>query len=291
MSARPTRAVGADASRRTNTAIVPADPDDSARHHWTDAVWASDALRPLEKLVALVYAKHAGAGIERVWVTFDTLVAHTNQSRSAASRALHGLRDKGWLIEVEKARQHRAARYRLNVPSRTEDGRLSRTGDERLSESSRPSEDIQPSISGSPAVREMDENPTNPKEPPPGGEHDDRTTEHANHGQAVRALARIHQERQLPVSLDELTAHAYRLGDGDPWLGYQAIRDCSERDFRAGANDPRDVFLHRLRTEPPRTHVRESQGWDCRERGHRLVGDGTCNHCDELRPQLQEVPA
>lgn len=140
------------------------------RHAWVDAVWATSDLKPLEKLVALAYAKYAGEGTERVWVTFDRLVSHTCLSRDAASRALRGLREKGWLVMVEAARQQRAARYQLVEPvSRTGDVPLSRTGDEPLSRTGDAPQESQPYASRHPAVREAYENLTNPTITPPKG--------------------------------------------------------------------------------------------------------------------------
>ncbi|WP_083427372.1 helix-turn-helix domain-containing protein [Geodermatophilus obscurus] len=86
------------------------------RDAWTDAVWNSTTLKPLERLVALVYAKYAGDS-DIAWVTFPVLMQRTGLSRDAASRALRGLESKGWLVLVERARQHHSARYRLQIPT------------------------------------------------------------------------------------------------------------------------------------------------------------------------------
>lgn len=96
-------------------------PDAVARREdWIDAVYASD-LKPLERFVAVIYEKFAGNGTDGVWVAFQTLLDHTGLSRDAANRAIRGLREKGWLYQTERGRQHRAARVRLILPSSTGD--------------------------------------------------------------------------------------------------------------------------------------------------------------------------
>ena len=132
------------------------------RHAWTDAVWASPELKPLEKLVLHAYGKFAGNGTDGVWVTLQTLLDHTSLSRDAGVRALRGARSAGWLYQTEKGRQHRASRFRLTFPSGTADGPLevihrpdsSGTGDGPL--------DAQQSVSRHPAVRLPYPNPKEP---------------------------------------------------------------------------------------------------------------------------------
>lgn len=87
------------------------------RDLWAEAVWSS-SLRPLERLVALVYADHARDG-ETAWATYRRLMDRTGLSRDALARALRGVVDAGWLVEVEPARQHRATVYRLAVPQQS----------------------------------------------------------------------------------------------------------------------------------------------------------------------------
>lgn len=103
------------------------------RQQYQDALWAENALRPNELLVALAYAKYAGAKDPRTgekapddvawveWVTLSTLTKI--RSRDALNRATRGLVDAGWMRQVEAARQHRAPRYQLTIPTRP-DARL-----------------------------------------------------------------------------------------------------------------------------------------------------------------------
>lgn len=78
-------------------------------------MWASE-LRPLERLVALAYAKHAGSNTV-VWVSMADLLRDTGLTRNSARKALRELVDAGWLVLVQKERQQHAARYRLSIPS------------------------------------------------------------------------------------------------------------------------------------------------------------------------------
>ena len=111
------------------------------RQTWMEAVYGSD-LKPLERLVAVVYADHA-RDRRQVWVTLPRLMERTGLSRDAANRALRGLRDKGWLLVMQEAKQHRATVYGLVIPesSSTPGVPLSSTGDVPLNGSSSTSPD------------------------------------------------------------------------------------------------------------------------------------------------------
>lgn len=85
------------------------------RDTYVAAVWESQTLKPLERLVALAYADHARDG-ETAWVTYPRLMERTGLSRDALARALNGLREQGWLEVQEAARQQRATRYWLRIP-------------------------------------------------------------------------------------------------------------------------------------------------------------------------------
>lgn len=91
------------------------------RQRWTDAVWVSD-LRPLERLVALAFAKHAGRGLDEVWVSWAELRRLTQLSNDAAARALTSLRDHGWLVKTAAPSGRKATRYRLSLPDSTPAG-------------------------------------------------------------------------------------------------------------------------------------------------------------------------
>lgn len=97
------------------------------RARYSDAVWAPNALRPMEKIVALTYARYAGAKDPRTgevadedvaWVDQITLSEHTGiRSRDSIHRTLRALIDAGWMQQIEGARQHRSPRYRLTIPA------------------------------------------------------------------------------------------------------------------------------------------------------------------------------
>ena len=93
-----------------------------ARDAWAEQVWCS-TLRANDRLVALAYADHARDGLDSVFVTVERLVARTDLSRSTVLRCVARLRELGWFELVEPARQHRAPRYalRMPTPSRDED--------------------------------------------------------------------------------------------------------------------------------------------------------------------------
>lgn len=74
---------------------------------------------------------------------------------------------------------------------------------------------------------------------------DGESHRHAHEPNAVAALRRIRGDRRLLVSEGQLLEVAYEVGRGDPWLGYQHIRDRTE-DGLSGAHDPLRVLRHRL---------------------------------------------
>lgn len=83
------------------------------------------ALRPNEKLIALTYADHAGdpenPANDVSWVTWPRLSEQTGiRSKDAINKAVRHLESRGWLVLVEKARQHRSPRYRLVIPENPE---------------------------------------------------------------------------------------------------------------------------------------------------------------------------
>lgn len=83
------------------------------------------ALRPNEKLVALVYADHAGDPEKPLndvsWVSWPRLSEQTGiRSKDALNRALRHLEKRGWLVLVSKRTQHKSPRYRLVIPENPE---------------------------------------------------------------------------------------------------------------------------------------------------------------------------
>lgn len=84
------------------------------RTRWMEAVWSSD-LKPMQKLVAAVYADHAHDQ-RKAWVTLERLMQRSRLGRSQATTWRRSLVEKGWLVELEPHRQHHAAVYLLAIP-------------------------------------------------------------------------------------------------------------------------------------------------------------------------------
>jgi hypothetical protein len=105
-------------------------PAKNFRARYTDALWAENALRPNELLVALAYVKYAGAYDPKTkdrapddlaWVAWVELSERTKiRSKDALNRAVKGLVDAGWMRQVEARKQHRAPRYQLTIPTNPE---------------------------------------------------------------------------------------------------------------------------------------------------------------------------
>src|SRR5690625_2584272 len=86
------------------------------RMKWTDAVWESD-LTSTQKLVALTYAKYAGASMDDVWVVMPRLMELTSLARATIQRALRVLEREGWLVVIQRSSQHRSTHYALRIPA------------------------------------------------------------------------------------------------------------------------------------------------------------------------------
>lgn len=72
------------------------------------------------------------------------------------------------------------------------------------------------------------------------------TQRHQYDANARSALTTLRRERKLPLSVDELVKHAYRLGEGDPWDGYQGIKQHTDAAI-TGAQNPAAVLRARLK--------------------------------------------
>lgn len=84
------------------------------RETWKEAIYESD-LKPLERIVAFVYADHARER-RSAWVTLDRLVETTGMSRTQAQSWRSRLVKSGFLVELSKATHHRATLYGLVIP-------------------------------------------------------------------------------------------------------------------------------------------------------------------------------
>lgn len=88
------------------------------RQMWRDEIWNADGLTASQKLVALVFEKFAGRGVGSVFATRAELIRLTSLSRTTVIACVKALVERGYLVEVEPARQHRSTRYRLETPRR-----------------------------------------------------------------------------------------------------------------------------------------------------------------------------
>lgn len=86
------------------------------RDGYVAAVWESKQLTTQERIVAMAYADHAKDG-DVAWVHWPRLSERTGiRAKSTLWKVTKALVAAGWLVQVEKARQHRSPRYRLVVP-------------------------------------------------------------------------------------------------------------------------------------------------------------------------------
>ena len=120
-------------------------PGDSSglwwRSKWMESIFSADDLKPLEVLVAAVYADHSRN--QRVaWVTGERLMQRTKLSKDASHRALKGLETKGYLVAIER-KHRRPTTYALVIP------------EHRLSTGDVPNESLE-SASRTQLVRETD---------------------------------------------------------------------------------------------------------------------------------------
>jgi hypothetical protein len=96
------------------------------RDTYADAVWECASLRPIEKIVALTYAQHAGAPKPKAdsdvsWVVWRRLSQLTGiRSKTTLSKVTRALEAAGWLVLVEEKKQHKSPRYRLVIPESSE---------------------------------------------------------------------------------------------------------------------------------------------------------------------------
>lgn len=173
-----------------------------------DAVWSSD-LKPLQKLVAAVYADHA-RDQRTAWVTLARLTERSGLSRDAANRHVRELRDRGWLVVFEKASQHRATLYGLVIPesSGTSDVPLSSTADVPLTAPSSTS----PDASSTP-----DDTSSTPRVP---NQRSIKGHHHSSSSPARATAARLLGWDEEDDRLEHLDAFlaSRNIGKAGPWL-------------------------------------------------------------------------
>ncbi len=115
--------------------------------------------------------------------------------------------------------------------------------------------DIHDTQGGHPVHRPIDPEERTPL-PPNRPQADDTTAgdirrggypSHIHEANAARALAALTADCRLPIDVTELLEHAYRVGAGNPWHGYERIKPACLQSLD-GARDPRAVLLARLRS-------------------------------------------
>lgn len=173
----------------------------------------------------------------------DRLAYMTGLSPRTVRRALDDLEAAGLITRTRRhdTRGVRSSdRYRLSVedlPASVTTGQ----SDHRSHKPRLPAKSARPTGQGDQGtIRE------------PSGNHQQRdqsanvTARHEHEPNARKALVRIKRERALPIGIDEMLQHAYRLGDGDPWIGFRIIDQITQTAI-AGANNPTAVLRKRLR--------------------------------------------
>lgn len=86
------------------------------RDLWLEAIWEDPTLKPNERVVAYCYAQYAGK-TSTTWCSWEEIKRRTGiRSKDAVWRAVSGLIRARWLKEIQPARQHRSAVYRLTCP-------------------------------------------------------------------------------------------------------------------------------------------------------------------------------
>lgn len=96
------------------------------RDTYAEAVWECASLRPIEKIVALTYAQHAGAPKPKPdsdvsWVVWRRLSQLTGiRSKTTLSKVTRALEAAGWMVLVEGKKQHKSPRYQLVIPENPE---------------------------------------------------------------------------------------------------------------------------------------------------------------------------
>ncbi len=98
-------------------------------------------------------------------------------------------------------------------------------------------------------------------EAPPRVPNSPTGTNHQNEPFARNAITTLITDRHLPLTLDELTTHAYRLGTGDPWEGYLVIKATTTDAFGPDVKNPAAVLRYRLNHATPRRNIPKNDEW------------------------------
>jgi hypothetical protein len=170
----------------------------------------------------------------------DRLASDLGCSKASIQRALSQLTDTGWISR----RQTSSTRWDTTLhdePSAVIHRRV--TGDSAQgwrvttdSPAESPVTRIRRAIEGeevSPCSRGTS---PRPEASSGGAENDDPNTAHLHEPNARRALTALRRDRELVVPVAELLAVAYRVGAGDPWTGYLAIKRVTDGGLDTARN-------------------------------------------------------
>lgn len=239
------------------------------RTAWRAAVRESD-LPPAVRAVANALAAYwpTGTTYPVLWGSVPTLAADTGYSTRHVKRCLTALQTTGWLTLHTPARQHRSPRYLPTVPTtkpESQRGQDVTPGpvDNHPQRGHQRGQDVtpdqNPGVTSTTARGDtLSPDPEDPevKPPLPPAVHsptdiraDDTRRggwpQHIHEGNALAGLTNAITAGRLPVDADELLVHAYSLGAGDPWTGYQRLKPSLEGSLD-GARNPRAVLLSRI---------------------------------------------
>lgn len=234
------------------------------RNAWRDALRTS-GLPPAVRAVANAFAAYwpAGTTYPVLWASLAVLAADTGYSHRHVKRAVAKLEADGWLVLHIPARQHHAPHYRPAIPDTDTTQRGQEVppgpvdnppqGGQEVPPAETPGGTHSPSRGDTQSPYPEDPEVKTPLPPtvhsPTDQRPDDTRREgwpqHIHEPNALAALARVVDAGHLPADPDELLVHAYRLGDGDPWVGFQRLKPSLEGSLD-GARNPRAVLLARI---------------------------------------------
>lgn len=206
----------------------------STRHY----SWAWAQPVPSSAKLVLLYLVERADKAGMCWPSIAMTAEATGLGFSTVQRALAVLQETG---VISRRRRHRRA-----------DG--TRTSDEitlRLEVTMTSSQQVTvtgPTGHGDRATTghgDLADPPSNPSSNPSNGRLK-KYPQHKHEQNAERALATLITDRSLPLPLDELMSHAYRLGNGDPWDGYLEVKVLTELQLDT-ARDPAAAVRARLK--------------------------------------------
>ncbi len=259
------------------------------RNVWRDAVWSS-TLSATDKLVAFAYGAHAGKGLRGVWVAPELLRSMTSLGKTAINGSLRRLEAAGWLVVVERARQHRSTRYALTVPATpsgapgeplTDSQQTARRTAETSSGSPRGSSGSPRGSSSSRGAPEPPSYPlTNPQPPTVPDIEDDLARVRAEKVGGLVDELRSHKHG-AGLTAAALEAHAVELREAG-WTPADLTTALAAQDF-TGARSPAAVFRFRLKelatSGPPRATIATAAPDEPRCADHGTRGAASCSPC------------